>query len=83
MSADMLRKGVSPPYGSASGSAVKDSMQGASAAAQQHGVAAQKQYRGFLDALWKIGREEGLRGYYKGLGPSLVLVGGGVRQGAC
>jgi len=37
---------------------------------------AEKQYRGFLDALLKIGREEGLRGYYKGLGPSLVLVSG-------
>jgi hypothetical protein len=31
-------------------------------------------YRGFLDALVRIGREEGFKGYYKGLGPSLVLV---------
>ncbi|PNH11010.1 Mitochondrial folate transporter/carrier [Tetrabaena socialis] len=30
-------------------------------------------YNGFLDALVRIGREEGLRGYYKGLGPSLLL----------
>ncbi|GLC40043.1 hypothetical protein PLESTB_001517000 [Pleodorina starrii] len=30
-------------------------------------------YNGFLDAMIRIGREEGLRGYYKGLGPSLVL----------
>ena len=38
-------------------------------------IEGQKRYRGFLDAMVKIGREEGLRGYYKGLGPSLVLVG--------
>ncbi len=31
-------------------------------------------YRGMLDAFIRIGREEGLRGYFKGLGPSLVLV---------
>ncbi|EFJ46769.1 mitochondrial substrate carrier, partial [Volvox carteri f. nagariensis] len=30
-------------------------------------------YSGFLDAMIRIGREEGLRGYYKGLGPSLLL----------
>ena len=30
-------------------------------------------YRGMVDALVRIGREEGLRGYYKGLGPSLLL----------
>ncbi|GBF94373.1 folate transporter chloroplastic [Raphidocelis subcapitata] len=30
-------------------------------------------YRGLFDALVRIGREEGLRGYYKGIGPSLVL----------
>lgn len=32
-------------------------------------------YKGLWDALVQIGRTEGLRGYYKGLGPSLVLVG--------
>ena len=32
-------------------------------------------YRGMFDALVRIGKEEGWRGYYKGLGPSLVLVG--------
>jgi hypothetical protein len=31
-------------------------------------------YKGLWDALVQIGRSEGLRGYYKGLGPSLVLV---------
>jgi solute carrier family 25 folate transporter 32 len=30
-------------------------------------------YKGLIDALVRIGREEGLRGYYKGIGPSLVL----------
>lgn len=30
-------------------------------------------YTGFVDALVKVWREEGIRGYYKGLGPSLVL----------
>lgn len=33
-------------------------------------------YKGVFDAVLRIGREEGIRGYYKGLGPSLVLVGG-------
>lgn len=37
-------------------------------------AAAGRQYRGFMDAIARIGREEGFRGYYKGLGPSLVLV---------
>jgi len=52
-------------------------------AAGGHSAEAGKQYRGFLDAMWKIGREEGLRGYYKGLGPSLVLVSGGRRGINC
>jgi solute carrier family 25 folate transporter 32 len=30
-------------------------------------------YRGMLDAFVRIGREEGLVGYYKGFGPSLLL----------
>jgi solute carrier family 25 folate transporter 32 len=30
-------------------------------------------YRGLFDAFARIGREEGIRGYYKGFGPSLVL----------
>jgi solute carrier family 25 folate transporter 32 len=46
------------------------------AAAAGGGAAAGRQYKGFLDALVRIGKEEGLRGYYKGLGPSLVLVSG-------
>lgn len=32
------------------------------------------QYRGFLDGVRKIALEEGVRGLYKGLGPSLVMV---------
>ena len=42
------------------------------AAAQQ----ASRPYRGLFDAILRIGREEGLRGYYKGLAPSLMLVRG-------
>jgi len=30
-------------------------------------------YRGFLHALVSVGREEGVRGYYRGFGPSLML----------
>lgn len=37
-------------------------------------VSGSRQYKGLVDAIVRIGREEGLRGYYKGLGPSLVLV---------
>ncbi len=29
-------------------------------------------YRGFADCVGKLGREEGLRGFYKGLSPSLL-----------
>ena len=36
-------------------------------------------YKGMGDALSRIGREEGFKGYYKGLGPSLVLVSGRAR----
>jgi solute carrier family 25 folate transporter 32 len=32
-----------------------------------------RQYKGMADALVRIGKEEGLRGYFKGLGPSLIL----------
>ena len=32
-------------------------------------------YRGMADAVTRIAREEGLRGFYRGLGPSLLLVG--------
>lgn len=31
-------------------------------------------YRGLWDAFVRIGRSEGIRGFYKGFGPSLVLV---------
>ncbi len=33
-------------------------------------------YAGFVDAVRSIARQEGLGGFYKGLGPSLLLVGG-------
>ncbi|GFR46333.1 hypothetical protein Agub_g7902 [Astrephomene gubernaculifera] len=47
----------------------------AAAAAAAAGTAGRQvlPYSGFLDAMIRIGREEGLRGYYKGLGPSLFL----------
>ncbi|KAG2451943.1 hypothetical protein HYH02_003717 [Chlamydomonas schloesseri] len=45
----------------------------AAAAGSAAGRTAVLPYNGFLDAMIRIGREEGIRGYYKGLGPSLVL----------
>ncbi len=53
----------------------------AAAAGGRPAAAATQLYNGFLDALVRIGREEGLRGYYKGLGPSLVLVSGATDTG--
>jgi hypothetical protein len=49
----------------------------AAAAAPAAGAAAAAggAYRGVIDAFVKIGQQEGLQGYYKGFGPSLVLVG--------
>jgi solute carrier family 25 folate transporter 32 len=48
---------------------------GATAAAAAAAAAATtaRPYKGMVDALARIGREEGLRGYYKGLAPSLLL----------
>ncbi|KXZ44000.1 hypothetical protein GPECTOR_75g723 [Gonium pectorale] len=63
----LQRLPLSGPAASAASAAA-----GAAAAAGRHVLP----YNGFLDALVRIGREEGLKGYYKGLGPSLVLVGG-------
>ncbi|CAI7908356.1 unnamed protein product, partial [Closterium sp. NIES-53] len=39
-----------------------------------------RQYRGFHDAIWSIVKEEGVRGLYRGIGPSLVLVSHGAIQ---
>ncbi|KAG2441614.1 hypothetical protein HXX76_003234 [Chlamydomonas incerta] len=61
---------------SAAGSAASAAATAASAAGAAAGAAAGRAalpYNGFLDAMIRIGREEGIRGYYKGLGPSLVL----------
>ncbi|CAI5481085.1 unnamed protein product [Closterium sp. Yama58-4] len=33
-----------------------------------------RQYRGFHDAIWSIVKEEGFRGLYRGIGPSLILM---------
>ncbi|KAF5843664.1 mitochondrial carrier domain-containing protein [Dunaliella salina] len=59
--------------GNSSGGGSSSSRLRGSALPGFHSRDAERQYRGFFDALWKIWREEGLRGYYKGLGPSLVL----------
>ncbi len=45
------------------------------AAGQRAGRAALRPYRGMADAVAQIAREEGLAGFYRGLGPSLLLVG--------
>lgn len=49
---------------------------GSSSAARAAAAAAAVPYKGLMDAFVRIGREEGLKGYYKGLGPSLLLVRG-------
>jgi len=56
--------------GAAASAAVSPAARAAAAAAA---AAAARPYKGMLDALARIGREEGLRGYYKGLAPSLLL----------
>jgi solute carrier family 25 folate transporter 32 len=50
--------------------AAASAVAGKSAAA---GASSSVAYRGLFDAFARIGREEGIRGYYKGFGPSLVL----------
>lgn len=47
---------------------------------QAPGHGARMPYRGFSDAFTVILREEGLRGFYRGLGPGLVLVSHGALQ---
>lgn len=37
-------------------------------------IAPQAPYAGFADAVRSIARQEGLGGFYKGLGPSMLLV---------
>ena len=37
--------------------------------------AARPEYRGILDAMWKIGRHEGVRGLYQGVTPNVVGAG--------
>ncbi|PNW71340.1 hypothetical protein CHLRE_16g650200v5 [Chlamydomonas reinhardtii] len=58
--------------GAAAAAAAGSAASGAASAAAAAGRSALP-YNGFLDAMIRIGREEGIRGYYKGLGPSLVL----------
>ena len=45
------------------------------AAGRRAATAALRPYRGMVDAVAQIAREEGLAGFYRGLGPSLLLVG--------
>ncbi|KAL3695938.1 hypothetical protein R1sor_010014 [Riccia sorocarpa] len=47
---------------------------------QAPGYGTQKPYSGFRDAIRSILREEGWRGFYKGLGPGLLLVSHGALQ---
>jgi len=37
-------------------------------------------YKGFWDAFKRIGREEGIKGLYRGLGPALLLTSHGAIQ---
>ena len=45
-----------------------------------HTTAMKRPYNGFLDGLVSIAREEGMRGLYKGIGPSIILVSHGALQ---
>lgn len=64
---------ASMPGGSAAAS-------GAAAAAAGAGPPAFRPYTGFADALLRIGREEGIRAYYRGLSASMVMVSGASQQ---
>jgi len=55
-------------------------LQRASAPAAASGFGGPSPYRGFADAIRCIAREEGLAGFYRGLGPSLLLVSHGAIQ---
>lgn len=49
-------------------------------AAKENGGPGYKPYAGFLDGLKSITREEGIRGLYRGIGPSIWLVSHGALQ---
>lgn len=44
------------------------------------GVAKHRQYSGIVDAVVTIGKEEGIRGFYKGIIPGLLLTSHGAVQ---
>jgi solute carrier family 25 folate transporter 32 len=58
----------------------KKTSQSDAANAQTRGGTAVRPYRGFVDALGQIARNEGIAGLYKGLGPSVFLVSHGALQ---
>lgn len=63
-----------PPPGAIRAAAAAAAAAASGMAAAAAGASSSIPYRGFLDALVRIGKEEGWRAYYKGLGPSLFLV---------
>lgn len=69
-------------FTSAAHAAAMRSTAAAAAGQQQQQIgsgATYTRYRGLLHAFATIGREEGIRGFYKGLAPSLILVRAAVR----
>ena len=58
----------------------KKTSHGDAANAGVRGSTAVRPYRGFVDALGTIARNEGIAGLYKGLGPSVFLVSHGALQ---
>lgn len=76
-----LQRGVRAAAVPASSPAVSASLGSSAASAGRRVVqAALQPYKGTADAVMNIAREEGLAGFYRGLGPSLLLVSHGAIQ---